>query len=540
MESGNKNSDWEEVSSILPEAEERYRIFTGLVSDMVYSMKVADDGSVEGEWASNSFAEVMGYSTRELDSSSGFYTVVHPEHREAFRRHLEKLIAGGESSVELRIITRQGKVKWLQDSAMPLPGEDGSGVVRIIGAVKDITKRKEAEIELARSNRKLANLNELFEIIASSGGKEELLNRVIAPMARFSEADAVFLFTVDRDKPVLAASFPREGRLQPGLSSLVKESYEEGKVILERRGEAEGKAPGSALEKIGMDMAAIFPLEYKDEVYAVMAAVYYEESETFEWFREYIKVAGNQIGLALERLELLRIKAAREKELRELTDSLVEGFESERTELTTKLHDGIAQSLVELSMEFDLLRRSLPEVKDDYGDIVESINGKIKEVVESTREISYTLHPAMVKDLGLVSALESHAGRLSRDRKVDVRIGSSGFNESLPYRVSLTLYRIAQEALADLLKEPGVNRLNLRLTRGVPSVIMIIEGNGTGFKSKEEAISALGLGLIGIRARIEKLNGSLSIRTSPGKGTRIRVSVPVEVKDGEDAQGPAG
>ncbi len=540
MRFGKKNDEWAASSSILPEAEELYRILTTLVSDMVYSMKVSVDGTAEGEWASDSFGEMMGYSTRELDSSSGFYTAVHPEHREAFRRHLEKLKAGEESSVELRIITRDGKIKWLQDSAMPLRGSDGYRVVRIIGAVKDITKRKEAETELARANRKLAGINELFEIIASSGEKEELLKRIITPMARFSEADAVFIFTLGRGKPVLEGSFPEGRSLEPEISCLVSESLKKGKVVEARRGEDKSGTAGGALEKPGAETAAIFPLEYKDEVYAAVAAVYSEESETLDWFREYIKIAGNQIGLALERLALVQLKAAREKEFRDLTESLVEGFESERKELTAKLHDGIAQSLVELSMEFDLLRRSLPEGKDDYGDIIENIRGKLKGVVESARELSYSLHPAMVKDLGLVSALEYHAKRLSSGRKAEVLIESAGFNETLPYKISLELYRIAQEALAGVLKEPGLDRLNLRLTRGVPSVIIIIEGNGAGFKSEKEAISALGLGLIGIRARIEKLNGSLSISTSPGNGIRIRVSVPVEVGNGKGAQGPAG
>jgi PAS domain S-box-containing protein len=128
----------------LRESEERYRIISELSSDYAYSYQLLPDGAVSLDWITQAFTRITGYTADELQNGV-LLPVVHPEDRHLIAKGRTELLAGRPYSAELRIVTKDGRVRWLNDDARPQWDDEHRRVARIYGAGKDVTERKRAE-----------------------------------------------------------------------------------------------------------------------------------------------------------------------------------------------------------------------------------------------------------------------------------------------------------------------------------------------------------------------------------------------------------
>jgi PAS domain S-box-containing protein len=130
------------------ESEERYRAVSELSSDLAYAFRVERDGSLVREWMTQALSQATGFSSEELAARGDWASVIHPEDWPAAQQHTRKILSGQQDACELRIITKDGQVRWLHDSGHPVWDETQGRTVRIYGAARDITERKCAEQEL--------------------------------------------------------------------------------------------------------------------------------------------------------------------------------------------------------------------------------------------------------------------------------------------------------------------------------------------------------------------------------------------------------
>ena len=154
--------------------------------------------------------------------------------------------------------------------------------------------------------------------------------------------------------------------------------------------------------------------------------------------------------------------------------------------------------------------------------------------LEEVRKLAVELRPTTLDHLGLVAALEwysrEYAGRL--DAVVDFQ--SEGLAERLAPEVELVVYRVVQEALTNIARHANASRVAIRLVFEDTGVEATVEDNGRGFDLTEATSSReRGLGLFGMRERVELIGGTFNIDTRPGTGTRIRIRVPVTTWGGE-------
>ena len=153
------------------------------------------------------------------------------------------------------------------------------------------------------------------------------------------------------------------------------------------------------------------------------------------------------------------------------------------------------------------------------------------KALEEVRRLALGLHPHVLDDFGLETALEQYADEFVKTYGVTVDVLSDGLTgRRLPHPVETMLYRIAQEALTNIAKHAHATSVSIIL-RGTPSDIhMIVEDDGFGFDVDEALKStrmAKHLGIHGMRKRATLLNGSLSIESAPGKGTTVYVNIPL-------------
>ncbi|MGH3753467.1 MAG: GAF domain-containing sensor histidine kinase [Pseudonocardiaceae bacterium] len=234
-------------------------------------------------------------------------------------------------------------------------------------------------------------------------------------------------------------------------------------------------------------------------------------------------VAGLMAG-AIENASLHSRLAEREEAMERFAEQIVLLQETERRRLAGEIHDGISQRIVSLSFH---LSAAADAAATDPARAAEQI-ARAQELaagaLEETRHAIAGLRPPVLDDLGLAASLESLA-RSTPLPNVEV----DAVPTSLPEHVETAVYRIAQEALQNVLKHAHAAHVHLRLSVTAGAVLLEISDDGTGFDpaTATEPAGPVGYGLPGMQQRAELLGGQLTAASSPGRGTVVRLRVPI-------------
>lgn len=203
--------------------------------------------------------------------------------------------------------------------------------------------------------------------------------------------------------------------------------------------------------------------------------------------------------------------------------------EEERKHIALEIHDELGQSLTGLKMELHMLSR---QIKDGCHPDADSINDKVRDLMHSidasigtVRRIATELRPPILDDLGLIAALEWQLGEFQRRTCVSCKISSNIENVEVKDEFAITIFRIFQESLTNIMRHAEANSVKVNLTENDDKLILRIEDNGKGIV--EENISGgKSLGLLGMRERARQIDGDFQIFKNPENGTTVLLTVP--------------
>jgi signal transduction histidine kinase len=229
-------------------------------------------------------------------------------------------------------------------------------------------------------------------------------------------------------------------------------------------------------------------------------------------------VAGLMAG-AIENASLHSRLAEREEAMERFAEQIVLLQETERRRLAGEIHDGISQRIVSLSFH---LSAAADAVASDPASAAEQIARAQELAAGALDETRHAI--AVLDDLGLAASLESLARSTSLPN-VHVETVST----HLPEHVETAVYRIAQEALQNVMKHASAAHIHLRLSESAGAVLLEISDDGVGFdpSAMPERAGPAGYGLPGMQQRAELLGGQLSADSTPGRGTVVRLRVPI-------------
>jgi signal transduction histidine kinase len=218
--------------------------------------------------------------------------------------------------------------------------------------------------------------------------------------------------------------------------------------------------------------------------------------------------------------------ALREKEAArgELLEQIIAAQEEERKRVARELHDGAGQALTSLMVGLKVLSglRTPDEIQSQIGDL----RGIAAETLEAVRDLALELRPSVLDDLGLAAAIARYAAECQRRFNLRVDSRCVGFDgRRLPSAVEAALYRIAQEALANVARHSGARQASVLLEWNDGAVRLLVEDNGCGFDTTAPARERK-LGLYGMQERADLIGGRLHIESEPGVGTLVVVEVP--------------
>jgi PAS domain S-box-containing protein len=215
-------------------------------------------------------------------------------------------------------------------------------------------------------------------------------------------------------------------------------------------------------------------------------------------------------------------------QLEALSRRLVALQEFERKELARELHDRIGQSLTALNINLKILATTLPQQASDQ---LRARLADSEALVESTtaaiRNVMSELRPPMLDDQGLVAALDWYAQQFSARTGISVAVRDLQSAERPMPEMEIALFRVAQEALNNVVKHARASRVEITLGRVRSEYVMTVEDDGVGFDAAEDsAARQAGLGMVTMRERTQALGGILEVRAGRGDGTRLTVRVP--------------
>ncbi len=214
------------------------------------------------------------------------------------------------------------------------------------------------------------------------------------------------------------------------------------------------------------------------------------------------------------------------QELQSFTGVLMTAAEEERARLARELHDDLNQRLAALSLELGQLRRQKPFSAGALAQRLAGLEELVGQLSDDVRNMAYRLHPATLDYLGLEAALDSECDQFSAREGIAVELKSHGLPEELPRDVSLCLYRVAQESLRNVARHARSDRARVTVTGDGAGIRLCVEDFGQGFNPVPSGRGA-GLGIISMAERVRLVGGQLTVRSEPGKGTRVEAWVPV-------------
>jgi PAS domain S-box-containing protein len=212
--------------------------------------------------------------------------------------------------------------------------------------------------------------------------------------------------------------------------------------------------------------------------------------------------------------------------LERVSGQLIEAQEKERSRVARDLHDDICQRLALLSMELAQTNRTSSGSSEALKKMLGDIQQHCSEIAGDVQSLSHQLHSSKLDYLGIVAAIRGFCAEFSKQHRVDIEFSESNVPTDLPKDISLSLFRVAQEALHNAVKYSGVNQFAIELSGMEDAIRLVVSDAGAGF-DVAEAKKNRGLGLLSMQERIHLVHGSFSVESKPWEGTRIMAVVPL-------------
>jgi signal transduction histidine kinase len=368
--------------------------------------------------------------------------------------------------------------------------------------------------------RRFESLNEVGNALSSELELEPLLALVASRLHELVDARLVLIALPEGDVLRVAAA---EGESAYGVAGMELElsGSKAGRVLERGRSERidslldDPEVDQQATRRLGVHSALYVPLTVRGRAIGVVIA-HDKQGPTPVFSEDDLRLAESLAARAAIAVDLS------ERVSRDAVRRVVEAQELERARLARELHDETGQALTSILLGLKPLERTAESTEARAA--LESVRELVISTLQDVRRLAVELRPSALDDFGLVPAVERLAETFREQSGMRVDLESQLGEGRLPSEAETTVYRVIQEALTNVIKHAGADRVSILLQRKNSSVIAIVEDDGSGFDPGDTRADALGLA--GMRERLSLAGGRLQVESSPGSGTTVVAEVP--------------
>jgi PAS domain S-box-containing protein len=457
-------------------------------------------------WIDRPAEEVVGHSIVE---------VLGTEATEKLRPYIEKVLGGEPASYEEQLNFKGIGHRWI--SASYVPTFDSAGRADgWVACIFDVTDRKQKQAEIARQAR-LLDFSFNAVLVFDPAGPITYWNKGAEELYGWTREEAVGQMS----HTLLRTEFPEP--LGTILARLRRDERWQGELIHSRK-------DGSRLTVLSRWQLTRDSETNSESIMEINIDI----TKT--------KEAERQLQLSVQTLEARiaertqQLQTASEK-LRELSVKLLQTQDEERRRIARELHDGVGQLLAAMSMNISLLDTERSKLSPESVKAVDANLKLIEDAGQEIRTMSHLLHPPLLDEVGLDSALRWYVDGFAERSKISVDLQlSPGFSKGLPRDFALSLFRIVQECLTNIHRHSGSLSAFVAVERSANQITLTVNDQGRGIapdlQSRIASGESSGVGFRGMRERIRQFGGRLEV-SSDENGTRVLTILPFSAVIGQ-------
>ena len=525
-------SDRKRLEDDLRRSEIKYRrIFEGS-KDLIFVTSA--DGTIKN--VNQAAVDLLGYNNKqEFMSLVSIAEVYHnPMHWEVFKKQIDRY--GFVQDFEAEFMRKDGTRMHCLLSGNAVRAEDNA-IVGYEGIAKDITARMDAIRSLRKHHRELSLLNAVALVMNTTHNLDDILMTALENVLEVLNINAGGIFLIDHETQTISL------RVEKGLTTLagsdtcqvhlhdrlLMKSLLNKNLTLESKPSfppfcASLEGPGGELSK----PLSCFLITAKEKASGFLALAFHRDKDLTEQDLHLLGSLGYFLGGAVDNSRLMMTIHRHREELKVLTARLFQSQELERRRIARELHDDAGQVLTGINYTLETICRNLSVESESTRKLFHEVKKQINQTYQDIRRLSYTLHPALLSDMGLEPALDSYMTSIAKHSELNIDFKMVGFEKRLNLDIETMLYRLSQEVLTNTLKHSGARHFKLSIVKSYPHIIFAAQDDGIGFDACEINQHQDTLGLLSMRERASMLGGSFSLQTAKGKGTQIRIKIPID------------
>ena len=462
---------------------------------------------------------------------------------------LREVLQSGKMTMAVHPVRIPGADTYLKITAYPLQDSHGN-TKAVVELRRDVTAGRELEAQILRRHHQLSALSHISSAVSGLRDLDDILrialddvleltNGAIGGILLLDERTKTLYYRVQRG---LSAKYVEGIRISigEGIAGRVAQTGEP--ILLEDISKDPRTAPPDLISVEGLKGFVSIPLKTKDKVIGVMNVASHVAGRFGADDVSLLNSIGDYLGTTIEQARLYARLARIGERYRALLRHALTTQEAERKRIARELHDETSQSLTSLALSLQAIL-VMAEMKG-IGDIefIEKLKTTHAYAVHAGHEIvrlMKELRPTLLDELGMAAAIHRYAKDVLQAQGINVSAEFSGTDERFPPEVEVTLFRIAQGAIGNILEHSGAKNASIKLECNANECVLQIEDDGKGFDvSKLTRVEAggRGAGLFIMRERTSLVGGAGYVESKPGQGTKIIAKVPVvkDIADEED------
>ncbi len=429
---------------------------------------------------------------------------------------------------------------YVKITAYPLQDKQGN-TTAIVELRRDVTAERELETQIIRKHHQLLALNHISSAVSGLYDLDTILKTALNNVLQLVNSDIGGILLLDEETQTLSyrvhqglsARYVEEANFSLGESIAGQVAQIGEPIILEDISKDSRITRPDLVLAEGLKGFVSIPLKAKDKVIGVMNIASPVANRFATDDVSLLKSIGDYLGTAIEQARLYdRLTQAGER-YRALLQHALTAQEQERKRIARELHDETSQAITSLTLSLQAIM-TIAEMKgigdDEFMEKVRTTHAFAVHAGHEIVRLMKELRPSLLDELGMPAAIHRYAKDTLQAHGIKVSADFKGTDERFPPEVEVTLFRVAQGLIGNILEHSEAKNTQIKLECDEKQCTLLVEDDGKGFDVKKLTRvdpSGRGAGLFTLKERVSLVGGNCHIDSRPGQGTKVTVNVPL-------------